>query len=98
MMKGGKALINLAMIGLCASFLAGCAMPSPITRPAEVIAPPSALLTPCERPMAYAMETNQDLAYFASAALLALEKCAARIDALRIFYGLVDDDATENKK
>lgn len=48
--------------------------------------------------MAYAMETNQDLAYFASAALLALEKCAARIDALRIFYGLVDDDATENKK
>lgn len=98
MMKDGRALITLALIGFCASFLAGCATPSPITRPAEVIAPPSALLAPCERPVAYAMETNQDLAHFASAALLAWEKCAAQIDALRIFYGLVDDDGTEENK
>ena len=98
MRKDGKALITLALIGLCASYLSGCATPSPITRPAEVIAPPSALLTPCERPQAYAMETNQDLAHFASAALLAWEKCAAQIDALRVFYGLSDDDATEDKK
>ena len=98
MRKYGKALITLALIGLCASFLAGCATPSPITRPAEVIAPPSALLTPCERPKAYALETNQDLAHFASAALLAWEKCAAQIDALRLFYGLGDDDGTKEKK
>ena len=44
------------------------------------------------------MKTNQDLAYFASAALLALEKCAARIDALRLFYGLGDDDGTKENK
>ena len=98
MREDGKALIILAMIGLCASFLAGCATPSPITRPAEVIAPPSALLTPCERPKAYALETNQDLAHFASAALLAWEKCAAQIDALRLFYGRGDDDGTKEKK
>ena len=98
MRKDGKALINLALIGLCASFLAGCATPSPVIQPAEVIAPPSALLTPCERPRAYAMGTNQDLAYFASAALLAWEKCAAQIDALRIFYGLEDDDDMLEKK
>ena len=98
MRKYRKALITLALIGLCASFLAGCATPSPITRPAEVITPPSALLTPCERPRSYALETNQDLAHFASAALLAWEKCAAQIDALRIFYGIVDDDGTEENK
>ena len=98
MRKDGKALITLALIGLCASYLSGCATPSPITRPAEVITPPSALLTPCERPRSYALENNRDLAYFASAALLAWEKCAAQIDALRIFYGLVDDDGTEENK
>lgn len=53
---------------------------------------------PCERPKAYALETNQDLAHFASAALLAWEKCAAQIDALRLFYGLVDGADTEEKK
>lgn len=98
MRKDGKALIILATIGLCASFLAGCATPSQITLPAEVMAPPSSLLTPCERPMTYAMETNHDLAHFASAALLAWEKCAAQIDALRLFYGIVDDDGTEGNQ
>ena len=98
MRKNGKALITLAMIGLCASFLAGCATPSPITRPAEVITPPSALLTPCARPTAHTLETNQDLAHFAGAVLLEWEKCAAQIDALRIFYGIVDDDGTEESK
>ena len=44
------------------------------------------------------METNQDLAHFASAALLAWEKCAAQIEALRLFYGIVDDDGTEENK
>lgn len=48
--------------------------------------------------MAYAMGTNQDLAYFASAALLAWEKCAAQIAALRLFYGLGDDDGMKEKK
>ena len=98
MRKDGKALITLALIGLCASSLGGCATHSPITRPAEVIAPPLALLTPCERPRSYALVTNQDLAYFASAALLAWEKCAAQIDALRRFYGIVDGADTKEKK
>ena len=53
---------------------------------------------PCERPKAYALETNQDLAHFASAALLAWEKCAAQIDALRLFYGIADDDGTEENR
>ena len=44
------------------------------------------------------METNQDLAHFASAALLAWEKCAAQIDALRRFYGIVDGADTKEKK
>lgn len=44
------------------------------------------------------METNQDLAHFASAVLLAWEKCAAQIDALRRFYGIVGDDGTKEKK
>ena len=44
------------------------------------------------------METNQDLAHFASTALLAWEKCAAQIDALRLFYGLGDADGTKEKK
>ena len=42
---------------------------------------------PCERPKASEIRTNQDLAHFASAALLAWERCAAQIDALRLFYG-----------
>lgn len=98
MRKDGKALITLALIGLCASSLGGCATPSPVIQPAEVITPPSALLMPCTRPQAYALGTNQDLAYFASAVLLAWEKCAAQIDALRIFYGLADGDGTKEKK
>lgn len=48
--------------------------------------------------MAYAIETNQDLAHFASEALLAWEKCAAQIDALRLFYGILDDDGTEGNQ
>ena len=41
---------------------------------------------PCERPQTHELRTNQDLAHFASAALLAWDRCAAQIDALRLFY------------
>ena len=44
------------------------------------------------------MKTNQDLAHFASTALLAWEKCASQIDALRLFYGIADDDGTEGNQ
>lgn len=39
------------------------------------------------------METNDDLIRFASIAVLKWEQCAARINALRIFFGL---DKEEN--
>ena len=39
------------------------------------------------------LRTNQDLAHFASSALLAWEKCAAQIDALRLFYGARHSEA-----
>ena len=85
MKKDGKALITLALIGLCASSPVACATPSPVIQ-TEILAPPPALLEPCESPRAVELRTNQDLAHFASAALLAWEKCAAQIDALRLFY------------
>lgn len=92
MRKDDRALILLALIGLCASSPVGCATPSPVIQPAGILAPPPALLMPCERPHTHALRTNQDLAHFASAALLALERCAAQIDSLRLFYGAGNDD------
>lgn len=52
--------------------------------------PPSSLLTPCERPMAERMETNEDLIRFSSQAVLMLEKCAAKVEAIRVFYEIED--------
>lgn len=52
----------------------------------EIIVPPAALLTPCEKPDRGEMQTNGDLARYASALKYALDTCAARIDALNAFF------------
>lgn len=48
-------------------------------------------MRPCEPPIAKTMQTNEDLILFTSAALRAYEKCAAQIDALRLYYGIDSD-------
>ena len=57
-----------------------------------VVKPPSALLTPCEKPVAGKLETNEDLAVFTSQVISAWEKCAAKIDALREYFDLVEEN------
>ena len=52
----------------------------------EVITPPAALLAPCDKPDPGEMRTNGDLARYASALKYALDACAARIDALNVFF------------
>lgn len=64
----------------------------------ELITPPDALLTPCEKPEVTQMQTNDDLIRFTSLALLKWEQCAAKIEGLRIFFGIenqVDNAETE---
>lgn len=56
----------------------------------ERIEPPSALLSPCEPPKSGELKTNGDLIRFASTAVRAYEECAAKVAALREFYGLED--------
>lgn len=58
----------------------------------ELITPPEALLTPCEKPVVTQMQTNDDLIRFASLALLKWEQCAAQVEGLREFFGLDKDD------
>lgn len=48
--------------------------------------PPDALLAPCEKPEPGEMRTNGDLARYASALKYALDMCAARLDALNVFF------------
>ena len=45
------------------------------------------LLEPCAIPNPQRMETNGDLARYASELMLALEACAAKLDSVRAFYG-----------
>lgn len=42
--------------------------------------------------MANKLETNEDLAIFASYAVSAWEACAAKVDALRAYFEVVDDE------
>ena len=72
------------MIGLCALYLTACA-PRYVVR-TEIITPPPSLLMPCERPEPGEMATNGDLARYASALRYALDTCAAKIDAIKLFY------------
>lgn len=63
----------------------GCVKPSEVVR-TEIITPPPSLLTPCEKPEPGEMRTNGDLARYASALRYALDTCAAKIDALNVFF------------
>lgn len=58
----------------------------------EIVKPPSALLVPCEKPDPGEMQTNGDLARYASALKYALDTCAARIDALTVFFEAGEND------
>lgn len=69
----------------------GCVRCSETVR-TEIITPPTALLAPCEKPDPGEMQTNGDLARYTSALKYALDTCAARIDALRVFF---DTDKAE---
>lgn len=69
----------------------GCVKPSEVVR-TEIITPPPSLLTPCEKPEPGEMATNGDLARYASALRYALDACAAKIEAIKLFY---DVDKTE---
>lgn len=46
------------------------------------------------KPKVNQIKTNQDLAFFASSAILAWESCAAQIDALRLYYGVDSEGQT----
>jgi len=48
--------------------------------------PPPSLLAPCDKPEPGEMATNGDLARYASALRYALDACAAKIDALNVFF------------
>lgn len=63
----------------------GCATCSETVR-TEIIVPPAALLVPCDRPDPGEMQTNGDLVRYTSALKYALDTCAAKIDALNIFF------------
>ena len=63
----------------------GCVKPSEVVR-TEIITPPPSLLAPCEKPEPGEMRTNGDLARYASALRYALDTCAAKIDALNVFF------------
>lgn len=52
----------------------------------EIITPPAALLAPCEKPDPGEMQTNGDLVRYTSALKYALDTCAAKVDALNVFF------------
>lgn len=62
----------------------------------ELVTPPDALLIPCERPEVSQLETNADLVKFLSLALSKYDECAAKIEALRVFYGIDKPDDKVN--
>lgn len=90
MMNGWKRLnpTLLLLIGLAAICLTACEKRLQTITVTEMMTPPESLLEPCERPEASRMETNDDLIRFASISVLKWEQCAARINALRVFFGL----------
>lgn len=78
-------------------FLTACEKRLQTITVTELVTPPTALLDPCEKPVVTQMQTNDDLIRFASLAILQWEQCAAKIEALRIFFGLdkVGDNPVE---
>lgn len=94
MWNASKKLRPLILIGLCVLCPMGCATHSETVR-TEYITPPPSLLTPCEKPSPGDLRTNGDLARYASAMRYALETCAAKIDALTVFFTV--DSGPENR-
>lgn len=78
----------LLLIGLLAIFLTACEKRLQTITVTEVISPPEALLEPCDRPEVTQLNTNEDLVRFTSLVLLKWEHCAAKIEALRVFFEL----------
>ena len=79
------------LCGVIAFCLPACATHS--AQIMQTVPPPAALLMPCNKPVAE-LQTNADLARYASALLYAYELCAAKVDALRTYYtGGVDNDS-----
>lgn len=87
----------LLLIGLLAMCLTACEKRLQTITVTELVTPPDGLLTPCEKPEVIQMQTNDDLIKFASLAILQWEQCSAKIEALRIFFGLdkVGDNPVE---
>jgi hypothetical protein len=78
----------LLLIGLLASFLTACEKRLQTITVTELVTPPDALLSPCDKPEIPDLKTNDDLIKFTSLTLLKWEQCAAKVDALRVFFGL----------
>lgn len=49
------------------------------------------ILEPCDRPRIDRLDTNGDLARLASELAYSLDVCAARVEALRIYYGITTE-------
>lgn len=58
----------------------------------EVVKPPASLLSSCDSPDPGEMYTNGDLARYASELRRALDVCAAKIEAIKLFYREEDDE------
>lgn len=86
MQKELKRLIPLILLGLYALFQTACATPSKAVARTEIVTPPAAFLAPCEKPETGELRTNGDLARYASALVYALDACAAKVEALRVFF------------
>lgn len=76
---------RLTAIGLTALCLTACAGSSAEVR-REIVTPPATLLEPCAPPSPRQILTNEDLLIYATDALRAYSICAARVDALRVFF------------
>lgn len=81
-----KKLTGLTAIGFFALSLTACA-PRYVVR-TEIVTPPPSLLASCDKPEPGEMATNGDLARYASALRYALDTCAAKIEAIKLFYNV----------
>lgn len=92
-MQTSRALSGLAihlLIGFSALFQTACATRSTRIETVESI-PPMQMLEPCDRPRIERLDTNGDLARLASELAYSLDVCAAKIEALRVYFGLVSE-------
>ena len=84
-MSDWQKLMMRMMIGFSVLCLTACEKPS---QERVILMPPSTLLTRCSYPDEIKLETNGDLARYASLLLQSLDLCAAKIESLRTFYEL----------